>query len=87
MANPCEVCKARDAVARGHCHRCYTTKSRRGELVRRNMRGSDLMTELRFLGFDPSKEFKTQYQALAPRLGVTVSALAKAHRRHRELIK
>lgn len=83
MANPCIICKEREAVARDHCHRCYTRQSRNGTLQRTNMRGPDLMEELKFLGFDTTKEFKPQYRALAPRLGITATALAKAHRRHR----
>lgn len=45
------------------------------------------MQELQLLGFNPDRELNPQYQALAPRLGMTVPALAKAHRRHRELLK
>lgn len=87
MANSCIVCKEREAVARGRCHRCYTRQSRSGEIVRRTYRGEDLMQELQLLGFNPDRELNPQYQALAPRLGMTVPALAKAHRRHRELLK
>lgn len=86
MPDICSICLTREAVARGHCHTCYTRQSRNGTLQRTNMRGPDLMEELKFLGFDPAKELKPQYKALAPRLGVTVAALAKAHRRHREKI-